>query len=109
MGDAGAQPMRGPAPGAPRLWVRSALAPPLWSGWLPVGLLGIAVIAGVDIAIGSRAALASVLAIIALAVGFVGERGDALVVAGCCVAVAALSGLWGEFDVRWTVALVVVV
>jgi serine phosphatase RsbU (regulator of sigma subunit)/PAS domain-containing protein len=91
-----------------RPWVRSALAPPLWSRRLPAGLLAIAVIVTLDIAVGSRVALASALAVIALAVGFLGERGDTIVVASCCVAAAALSGLWGEWDAAWTVTLVVV-
>src|SRR3954470_2653950 len=91
-----------------RLWVRSALAPPLWSRRLPAGLLGIAIIVALDIAVGSRVAVASALAVIALAVGFLGERGDTVVVASCCVAAAALSGLWGEWDAAWTVTLVVV-
>ena len=88
--------------------MRSALAPPLWSRRLPAGLLGIAVIVTLDIAVGSRVALGSALAVIALAVGFLGERGDTIVVASCCVAAAALSGLWGEWDAAWTVTLVVV-
>jgi PAS domain S-box-containing protein len=91
-----------------KLWVRSALAPPLWSRRLPVGLLAIAVIVALDIAVGSRVALGSALAVIALAVGFLGQRGDTIVVASCCVAAAALSGLWGEWNAAWTVTLVVV-
>jgi serine phosphatase RsbU (regulator of sigma subunit)/PAS domain-containing protein len=88
--------------------VRSALAQPAWSRWLVVGLLGIAVIVGVDIVGGSRVALGSALAVIALAVGLAGGRGDAIAVASGCVGAAALSGLWGEWGAAWTVTLVVV-
>jgi PAS domain S-box-containing protein len=91
-----------------RLWVGSALAPPLWSRWLSAGLLGVAIIVALDVAVGSRAALGSALAIIALAVGFLGRRGDTIVVASCCVAAAVLSGLWGGWNAAWTVTLVVV-
>src|SRR4051794_6693862 len=90
------------------IWVRSALAPPLWSRALAAGLLGIVVIAGVDIALGTRVTLAGALAIVALGVGLVGERGDAVVLSCGCVAVAALSGLWSEWNATWTVTLAVV-
>ncbi len=95
-----ALPLHRPPERASRLWVRSALAPPLWSHALAAGLLGSVAIAALDMAISSRVALAGVLAVIALAVGLLGERGDALVVACVCVAVAAASGLWGAWSVE---------
>jgi serine phosphatase RsbU (regulator of sigma subunit)/PAS domain-containing protein len=103
-----ASPLDRPPERVSRLWVQSALAPPLWSHALTAGLLGVVAIAVLDIAVGSRVALAGALAIIVLAVGLVGERGDAIVVACVCVAVAAASGFWGGWNVAWTVTLVVI-
>src|SRR6185295_11306465 len=103
-----ASPLDRPPERVSRLWVQSTLAPPLWSHALTAGLLGVVAIAVLDIAVGSRVALAGMLAIIVLAVGLVGERGDAIVVACVCVAVAAASGFWGGWNVAWTVTLVVI-
>src|SRR4051794_41537721 len=88
---------------------RSVLAPPVWSRWAAIGLGGIALVAAADIAVGSRAVLASALAVVSLAVGAGGRRGDALAVAVTAVLVAAVSGLWNDWGLRYVVALVVVV
>src|SRR4051794_41977928 len=73
---------------------RSVLAPPVWSRWAAIGLGGIALVAAADIAVGSRVALASALAVVSLAVGAGGRRGDALAVAATAPLVAAGGGPW---------------
>src|SRR3954453_13391028 len=88
---------------------RSVLAPPVWSRWAAIGLGGIALVTAADIAVGSRAVLASALAVVSLAVGAGGRRGDALAVAVAALLVAAVSGLWNDWGLRYVVALVVVV
>src|SRR3954471_5797425 len=87
---------------------RSVLAPPMWSRWAVFGLAGVALVAAADVAVGSRVALASALAVVALAVGAGGRRGDALAVGATAVVVAALSGLWNGYGLRYVVVLVVV-
>ncbi|MEA2180186.1 MAG: hypothetical protein QOG77_3483, partial [Solirubrobacteraceae bacterium] len=98
-------PQHQPASG---LWVRSALAPPLWSRWLAVGLGAIVAIAIAEIALGAHAAIGSAFAVVALVVGLVGGRGDAIAVAAACVAAAAISGVLGSWDAPWTITLLVV-
>src|SRR4051794_10384105 len=87
---------------------RSVLAPPVWSRWAAIGLGGIALVTAADIAVDSRVVLASALAVVSLAVGAGGRRGDALAVAVTAVLVAAVSGLWNDWGLRYVVALVVV-
>src|SRR3954451_13033314 len=96
-------------PRSPLLGARSVLAPPFWSRWAIVGLAAVALVTASDIAVGSRVALASALAVVALAVGAGGRRGDALAVGATAVAIAALSGLWNDWGLRYVVVLVVVV
>src|SRR4051812_1290216 len=87
---------------------RSVLAPPVWSRWAAIGLVGIALVTAADIAVDSRVVLASALAVVSLAVGAGGRRGDALAVAVTALLVAALSGLWNDWGLRYVVVLVVV-
>src|SRR4051794_37759957 len=93
---------------APLLGARSVLAPPLWSHWAAYGLAAVALITLADLAVGSRVVVLSALAIAVLAVGAAGRRGDALAVAAAAVLVAALSGLWNDWGLRYVVVLVVV-
>src|SRR4051794_26368770 len=93
---------------SPLMGARSVLAPPLWSRWAPAGLAAIALITLANVAIGSRVIILSALAIVALAVGAGGRRGDALAVAAAAILVAALSGLWNGWGLRYVVVLVVV-
>src|SRR3954463_11525300 len=87
---------------------RSVLAPPVWSRWAAIGLGGIALVAAADIPVGSRVAPARRLPGVSLAVGAGGRRGDALAVAATALLVAAVSGLWNDWGLRYVVALVVV-
>jgi serine phosphatase RsbU (regulator of sigma subunit)/PAS domain-containing protein len=103
-----AQPQLPQPPGASRLWVRSALAPPPWSRWWVAGLAGIAAIAIAEAAVGAHQALGSAFAVVALVVGLAGGRGDAIAVAAACLVAAALSGLGSMWDAAWTITLVVV-
>src|SRR3954452_8906027 len=80
---------------------RTVLAPPMWSRWAAIGLAGVALVAAADVAGGSRVALASALAVVSLAVGAGGRRGDALAVAADAVAIAALSEVWNDWGTRY--------
>jgi PAS domain-containing protein len=98
-----------PSPhGASRLWIRSALAPSLWSRWLAVGIAGIVAIAVAEIVFGAHPAVGGAYALVALIVGLAGGRGDTIVVALGCVAAMALSGVLGMWDAGWTITLVIV-
>src|SRR4051794_6026122 len=88
---------------------RTVLAPPSWSRWAAIGLAGVTLIVATDVAVGSRAVLASALALVSLVVGTVGLRGDAVAVGATAVVVAALSGLWNGWGLAYVVVLVVVV
>jgi serine phosphatase RsbU (regulator of sigma subunit)/PAS domain-containing protein len=101
-------PPETPPYGAARLWIRSALAPPLWSRWWIAGALGIAAVAAAEIAFTAHPAVGSAFAVVALVAGLAGARGDAIVIATCCVAATAVSGVWSGWDVGWTITLVVV-
>jgi serine phosphatase RsbU (regulator of sigma subunit)/PAS domain-containing protein len=99
----------GPAPNpVQRLWIRSALAPPAWTRWLALGVAGIVAVLVAEVVLGEHAALGSALAVVAIAVGLWGGRGDAITVAVACIAAAALSGLFGTWDAPWTLTVVVV-
>src|SRR4051812_17760900 len=88
---------------------RSVLAPPVWSRWAAVGLAGVALVAAADVAVGSRVALASALAVVSLGVGAGGRRGGAMAVAGTAGGHAALGGGWDDWGLRYAIVLVVVV
>ena len=96
-------------PGLRRLWVRSVMARRPWSVWLPAGLVGVGLLTAADLALGSHVVLAGMLAVIALVVGLGGRRGDAIVVSGVAIAVAAVSGTWNGWGSTWSVSLIVVV
>src|SRR5829696_8180877 len=96
---------------APRglLGARSVLSPPRTSPWAWIGLAGVALVTAPDVALGSRAVLASALSVVVLVVAVLGRRGDAAVVGAASVVVAAVSGLWNGWGLGWLVSVVVVV
>ena len=73
---------------------RSVLAPAPWSGWLWVGLAAVVALTALDAAAGRMVALACALAVVALAVGLVGHRGDALAVGAAALAAALGGAAW---------------
>jgi len=101
-----------PHPPGPRpvsgLWVRSALAPPDWSRWTALGIAAIAAVEVAELIVGAHAGIAATFGVVALLVGFMGGRGDAVAVAAVAPVAAALAGLLHGWDTTWTVTLVVV-
>ena len=83
----------------------SALAPRPFSRWLPAGVFGVLLVAGVDAAIAGELALAASLAVVTLLVALAGRPGDTLAVAGVAVVSGMVSGAWNGFGLSWGYAL----
>ena len=77
---------------------RSVLAPAPWSRWLWVGLAAVAALTALDVAVDRQVVLAGALAAVALAVGLLGHRGDALVVGAAALVAALGATAWDAGD-----------
>jgi serine phosphatase RsbU (regulator of sigma subunit)/PAS domain-containing protein len=72
------------------------------------GAAGIAAVGAAEVVVGPHATLGSAFAVVALGVGLLGGRGDAIAVSAACVVATALSGVWDGWSAPWTLTLVVV-
>ena len=77
---------------------RSVLAPAPWSRWLWVGLAAVAALTALDVAVDRQVVLAGALAAVALAVGLLGHRGDALVIGAAALVAALGATAWDAGD-----------